>query len=153
MPANIARLYEGAFPVEERRIWNPRPEGLQLLEAREESGGFIGFITLWNLKGITYVEHFALLPECRGRGYGSKILNKIDGPVVLEVEPPQDMLTRKRIAFYERNGFTLHPDFEYMQPPYGHGLPWVRLYLMTRGSVNLTEIKNLMHKEIYGQEI
>ena len=37
-------------------------------------------------------------------------------PMVLEVELPEDALTRRRIGFYERHGLVFN-SYPYLQPP------------------------------------
>ena len=60
---------------------------------------------------MTYGEHFAVDPDERGGGYGGKALRllceELQTPVVLEVELPFDEMSRRRIGFYQRSGFTL----------------------------------------------
>ena len=78
------------------------------------------------------MEHFAIISAMRGGGLGGEAIRNFVAadpmPVILEVEPSgsNDMADR-RIAFYERCGFTGHRDFEYIQPPYSPGLPEVPL--------------------------
>ena len=71
----------------------------------------------------------------------------------LEVEPPEDELTRRRIAFYERNGFIYH-DFAYMQPALSKGQNTIPLKIMTTGDkldkTAFEEIKELLYSQVYG---
>ena len=46
------------------------------------------------------------------------------------MEPPETELTRRRIGFYERNGFVLN-DYDYVQPSLGEGKDPVPLRIMT----------------------
>lgn len=68
-------------------------------------------ITHWYLKNFIFIEHFAVSHSLRGKGMGSSILKTFiennKRPIVLEVEPPTDSISRSRIRFYERLGFTL----------------------------------------------
>jgi len=52
---------------------------------------------------------------------GSKLVQwaaALGQPLLLEVEPPVDEMTRNRILFYEGLGLTLREDIDYVQPPY-----------------------------------
>lgn len=131
-------LYHEAFPADERRPWEDFCALVRERECFEPYGIYradrwVGFITLWRLGAERYVEHFAVLPGERGTGTGSAALALLDGPLILEVEPPVDAATEARVRFYRRAGFILHDDVAYVQPPYAPGLSAVPLMLMTRG--------------------
>ncbi len=160
----VRELYYNSFPPEERRAWN----NIQQLLVTDSSpynidvvlcgGDFVGFISWWQFPTFCYVEHFAVEPTMRGEGIGSRtVLQFVENramPIVLEVELPQEgVVARRRIAFYSRNGFMAHADFEYMQPSYGKGLPSVPLMLMTVGmsvDVDLKAITQQLHEVVYG---
>lgn len=97
-------------------------------------GQFVGFNLWWNFSDVRYIEHLATFPRLRGKGYGQRILRDFfsasDVPVLLEVEPPTDDVSKRRIGFYQRTGFVLnaHP---YTHPPYKKGGAHVPLMLMT----------------------
>lgn len=162
VPDRVRKLYFESFPPEERREW---PAVERLLAARRGRmamfeiflcGRQAGFITWWNMDGFAYVEHFAVDPRYRGGGVGRNAIVSfvaaVGRPVVLEVEPASTgEMARRRIAFYERCGFTAHPVYEYIQPPYGPGLPPVPLMLMTAGGdVSLPEAASALHLHVYG---
>ena len=78
-----------------------------------------------------------------------------DRPIVLEVEPPTTETARRRIAFYERNGFSLC-ERAYVQPPYR---PWeetegLTLLLMTTApdflEEHFDEVRATIYAEVYG---
>ena len=48
------------------------------------------------------------------------IKNHFNSTVILEVELPYNEMNKRRIAFYERNGFNFN-DFEYFQVPLNEG--------------------------------
>ena len=85
----------------------------------EEHGVIQAFLAEWICLDIHYIEHFAVNPEARGQGLGTKImreyLNQIKTSLVIEVEANDTLIARRRIAFYERLGFVLS-DIEYIQP-------------------------------------
>ncbi len=116
----------------------------------------IGLLTTWTFDGFTYIEHFALAPEVRGLGYGSEALQMLIAqtprPLILEAEPPTDELTRRRIRFYERSGFTLY-DYPYLQPAYTADSQPAELRLM--GTLDtqrtpLDQVSRILHREVYG---
>ena len=145
--SNLKNLYESAFPVDERRDFRE----LEKLVADEDSpfnviffeegGDFSGFLTYWRWDDIRYFEHFAVVESLRNGGRGAVYLQnaiKMEStPVILEVEPPIDSLTKRRVAFYERNGLCLWNDIYYMQPPYGKDRNPMELKLMTYGDISL----------------
>ena len=51
-------------------------------------------------------------------------------PIILEVEPPTDNTSQRRIAFYQRLGFHLNP-YHYEQPSMQPGQPAIPLYIMS----------------------
>ena len=71
----------------------------------------VGFITYWDFDSFYYVEHFATNPALRNGGYGKRTLeylcNYLKHPIVLEVERPVEEMAKRRISFYQRQGFTL----------------------------------------------
>ncbi len=151
MPADVEDLYMQAFPEEERRLWNPRPEGLRLQIARDSADSFLGFITTWQLPGdITYVEHLAVSPALRGLGTGGRIIDMLPARVILEVELPETEEARRRIAFYERHGFRTVPEQPYLQPPYARHLPSVPMLLMVRGEFDVAQTARNLHRIVYG---
>lgn len=162
IPAELRTLYFDSFPPEERRSWESI---MELTDDRSSpfnmtvilrDGVTAGFITWWRLGGARYVEHFAIIPAMRGGGLGGEAIRNFVAadpmPVILEVEPSgsNDMADR-RIAFYERCGFTGHRDFKYIQPPYSPGLPEVPLMLMTSDkSVDLGTTAGEIRRRVYG---
>lgn len=154
-------LYISSFPEEERR---PLDSVKSLIDLRgkyhfsvvRSRGRRIGFITWWNLGKCIYVEHFAINPDLRSKGFGKAVLElfcSVHGKkgVVLEVELPgaNDMADR-RIRFYERCGFSPRNEIEYVQPPYGPGLQPVPLMLMTYGHVdNISRVAGEIHRQVY----
>ncbi|HKL71742.1 MAG TPA: GNAT family N-acetyltransferase [Marinilabiliaceae bacterium] len=116
------------------------------------------FITHWELDKFIYVEHFALSHHLRGKGMGSSVLKdfmeKYKRPIVLEVEPPTNAISRRRIRFYERLGFTLF-HWDYQQPPYRTSDDSLALLLMTSSPELLKNkngfqyVKTEIHRHVY----
>ena len=164
--AFVEELMNDAFPIEERRDndkqrantdHNPLFTVHFITDEKEDGTSVnVGFITSWNLGSFHYLEHFATGPQVRNMGYGkqvlSMVLGQMSGLIVLEVEEPEDEMTRRRIGFYERNGFKICQK-EYMQPPYrpeGNALP---LKIMFRGQESLDmdfeHVRDTIYREVY----
>ncbi len=119
----------------------------------------VGMISFWDMGDFHYIEHFAIDPPARNKGYGKQALELIrkqwDHPIVLEVEMPTNETSIRRIRFYRQTGFTLH-EIPYMQPPYRKGDAEMPMRLMTCGAISMAQdfdrIKRKIHKEVYGVE-
>lgn len=156
-------LYETAFPEIERRdseMWvnliknEPLFHPIAIIEDQE----FCGFITCWHFEDFIYVEHFAISPDKRGKRLGEKTIHWLieqnkDKNIVLEVECPNDDISRRRIGFYRRSGLELI-EREYMQPPYREGFDFLPLLLMStqpeKTKKDFDNIKMTIHKVVYG---
>lgn len=158
----IEKTYTESFPYEERRDFSLirqllRKEPDFAIIAFYKEDAYVGFINYWKLEGFYYVEHFAIDPSARNGGIGkevmSNLLNQLQAPVVLEVELPTDELSRRRIGFYERLGFSFDPT-PYQQPPYRPGEDWVDLRLMAYGDIDLQKdferVRKVIHQKVYG---
>ena len=128
-------------------------------EPRAMSQRPLGLLTTWHFEEFIYIEHFAIDPDLRSRGYGAEALKTFIAqqqcPIVLEAEPPTDELSTRRIRFYERCGLTLY-DFPYIQPAYTPESNPVELRLM--GTLNtddtpLALVSKILHREVYGLRI
>ena len=97
----LQNIYLNSFPIEERRpidqmlnLYEDNRDKFKILLCIKENER-IGFFNYWKLRDFIFVEHFAILPEFRRIGYGSKIINlfieKISLPIILEVEPPTSL--------------------------------------------------------------
>lgn len=163
--AFVEELMHTAFPPEERRDdpqqreysdHNPLFYNNIILEEDKP----IGLISYWNMDDFFYIEHFAIDPNLRNGGYGKRVLEaikeKLQGPIVLEVEKPTDEMSTRRINFYQRLEFTLH-EKPYRQPPYRQGDSGLPMLLMTYGNIDMDKdfekVRNILYKEVYGQEI
>lgn len=132
------QLMEDSFPIDERR---PRQKQLSLLlredynvYIHEIDGEIAGFLAMWDTPDFAFLEHFAVNRKFRNRGLGSKLVQALivqtDKPIVIEIEPLEGELEKRRAAFYERNGFHLS-HYGYTQPPLAKGLKPVPLVLMS----------------------
>ncbi len=158
----IGTIYIQSFPADERR------EFTQVVRLLRENRAFhltllaldsqpVGFISHWQWSHFAYIEHFAVDPTLRGSGYGAKglqlLLQQLGSPVVLEVEPPTDEWSCRRVNFYRRLGFELCSR-PYIQPPYSPDKQSVALLLMSYGAMNLDSnfdtVVAQLHGKVYG---
>lgn len=124
--AEAIALYRQSFPYHEQRENVSQAAALAHpdyhFDLIDDEDVFIGLLLYWETQDFIYVEHFCIEPTLRGRSYGQKalvLLARKGKPIVLEIDPPVDELTRRRKAFYERSGYkaNLYP---HVHPPY-HG--------------------------------
>lgn len=154
--ASLEEMYHESFPPQERRPWAQLLEGshpyfaIRVLRSR---GVVCGFVSLWQLPSMLFVEHLVVSPSMRGQGVGSKamqsLLSALEGrPLVLEIEPPESSTeAERRRCFYEQLGLELLP-YDYTQPPYTAGGEAVPLRLMASCSLTLEQI-NIIVDELY----
>lgn len=134
----IAALYESSFPFEERRSVQSMAEALgspSVYFFRIYLGDTcIGMLHCWLFDYVVYCEHFAIASLYRNRHYGQMILRTLlattPKPLLLEVEPPTDEMSTRRLNFYEREGLAVIAT-DYEQPPYHPSLPPLSLYLIS----------------------
>ena len=116
----------------------------------------VGIISFWKFDTFTYVEHFAILPTLRKRGYGAAVIKKLieeERRIILEVEKPTDETSKRRIAFYNRCGLTLC-EKKYIQPAYRNDSNEIPMHLMSCGvklDENFEYIKNSIYCTVYGK--
>ena len=104
----IYKIMEESFPIDEHR---PYLEQKKLLEkpeyaiygAGEKAGEIRGFFAVWLLDELLFVEHFAVDAAYRNSGLGTRMLEELKiltgKRLCLEVELPEDSLTKRRVAF------------------------------------------------------
>ena len=148
---------ERNFISDERRDYN---DALSLYESgKYEILHFIsgvervGFLTVWTFPDFAFAEHFVIYERYRNRGYGATALaalKKLYSKIVLEAEPPITDIAKRRLNFYERNGFVQNKK-PYMQPAYrkgGHEVPLIIMSYPTHLE-NFDEVILRIKKEAY----
>ncbi len=159
---SIFSIIEESFPADEyrdyddhKRLFDRSAFTIYVIPDDEEQS-IKAFITLWEFDDFAYIEHFAVSQKYRNQGLGGELLNylakNLNGTVCLEVEPPVTETAKRRIGFYERNGFTLN-EYPYIQPAFSKDKKPVELMIMTsNGKVSKEEfelIKSTLYKEVY----
>lgn len=164
IPEAVKATYIGSFPEDERRDWTDiaarvgAGDMIFSMYIIKRDGENVGFVTTWRLPDALYVEHLAIFPDKRSGGIGSAVLAEIaalagDRPVVLEVELPETSdEARRRISFYQRNGFTAMEEYPYFQPPYRPGGQTVPLMLMVTAPLpDPDRFVIMLHTLVYNQ--
>lgn len=122
--SRIKRIYDESFPLRERQNFNTllrlRDEGkCRFLSSRDADGGLEAFIITLECGDLVLIDYFAVDGEKRSRGAGTKAIGEFlkaekerNTRVFLEIEEVPDNADadderRRRLMFYERNGFTL----------------------------------------------
>lgn len=155
-------IMKASFPNIERRTYAGQKALLndpryRLLTETDDEGDLLGFLAAWEFPAFRFVEHIAVDPDTRGGGIGGRMMTAFlavsPKPVVLEVEPPETELQRRRVGFYERFGFLLN-DYAYLQPPLQAGQPDFPLKLMSYPRL-LTDAefdtcRETLYKHVYG---
>ena len=92
---------------------------------------FIGLLYWWQGPSFRYVEHLAIRPDLRGRNLGSALFESFcrGERVILEIDPPRDEISTRRLGFYRRLGFHDSP-LPYVHPSYSRPFEPHRLVLM-----------------------
>ena len=151
---------EKNFIPEERR---DREDARKLMTAGEytvyhviDGDSKVGFITVWELGAFAYVEHFITYEKFRNSGYGGEalsLLKEMYRNIVLEAEPPIGEMPKRRLAFYERNGFCRNEQY-YFQPPYREGGNGVELVLMSYPTLlsDFYAVARDIYAKVYGRE-
>lgn len=157
--ASIYKMLEQSFPEPEYRDYEGqlrlfrKPEyGVYVMRDGEE---LMAMAAVYEFDDLIFIEHLAVAPERRNSGIGATMLREIRGfgkTMCLEVEPPDTDMCRRRIGFYERNGFTLN-HWPYMMPSLGPGKPEVELMIMTTcGELSHDEfcrVRDTLYKHVY----
>lgn len=105
-PSHEVRTYE----EQKGLLDNPK---FHIYVMEDAVGAVKAFISVWDVANHGFVDHFAVSPQFRNEGLGSKILEELrqllDCLLFLEVDLPETEIAKRRIGFYERNGYTLNP--------------------------------------------
>lgn len=157
----VWEIMEISFPPEERRKREKQRELLEkeeyLLYGAKQEEHLLGFLAAWELGSFLFIEHFAVSPEARNSGIGHQMLQELQAKghqkIVLEVELPEEELARRRIRFYERNGFFFN-EYPYEQPAMSEDSHAIPLRIMSAGEP-LTEeefcrVREVLYRRIYG---
>ena len=158
----VFSIIEQSFPTDEYRTFEEHKELLkepgyciyvQHTPHQETVGAFLA---VWEFADFVYIEHFAIDSALRGNGIGSAVIQEahqlFSKQICLEVELPTTNLAKRRIAFYERNGFFLNV-YPYMQPPISKGKNELPLLIMTSeeriDQKRFGHIQQMLYQRVY----
>lgn len=152
----LLSLMNSAFPDTERRTDKGQrmlfSHPLYRVHTLEEDGKILAFMAAWALPGLTFFEHFAVDPSLRNQGVGGRFLDELlsraEKPAVLEVELPEEELSRRRVGFYRRHGMHLN-ERDYAQLPLRPGDSSTPMFLMSWPDMLSDEEFVRIRKEIY----
>ncbi|MGN0298817.1 MAG: GNAT family N-acetyltransferase [Lachnospiraceae bacterium] len=156
----VYALMEISFPYDEYRGYEEQKELLKqpnyTVYVLPDDDNIKAFITVYQFENFAFVEHFAVKPSYRNSGIGAAILQELSillqCQICLEVELPETEVAKKRIKFYERNGFYLN-NYPYVQPPFSEDKCAIPLFIMTTNhplnEAEFNYIKSVLFKEVY----
>ncbi|MEG0024327.1 MAG: GNAT family N-acetyltransferase [Akkermansia sp.] len=132
-------IYTRSFPLHEQRSIQDLPDALAHPDFRYEivltdTRQMAAILCYWETHTFVYIEHFAVNSQMRGLGIGQFLLDdlkhKVSVPVILEIDPPIDDISKRRLEFYRRSHFITNEQFDYIHPPYtSDGVPFPLLVL------------------------
>lgn len=136
------KLLAVSFPATERRSGEFQRKVMlhpdYRLSAIMDGDKPVGVAGYFDAPDFVYFENFCIDPDKRNGGYGSQTLKllteNIVKPFILEVELPTDDLTRRRIAFYKRNGMVQNT-YYHVQPHYRKTDADLPLAVMSYGKI------------------
>lgn len=158
----IFSILENSFPPDEYRTYEDQkvllnnPNYTVYVIPDDKSDCIKAFITVWKFEDFAFIEHFAVNPVYRNQGLGSLILretmNLLQCQICLEVELPETDLAKRRIGFYERNGFFVN-HYPYIQPSYAKDKQPIPLLIMTSGNCisndQFDNVQKTIFREVY----
>ncbi len=161
----VYSMMEESFPVDERRTYEEQKALLDnemysiYILPDTENDNIKAFIAIWRFDDFAFVEHFAVSSLYRNGGLGALILQEVkkflSSMICLEVELPEEEMAKRRIGFYERNGF-YYNEYEYMQPAISKDRNEIPLRIMTTGGKvtedRFNEMKDILYQYVYGVE-
>lgn len=154
----LTLLYREAFPQEERRneeqLFRLVDEKREMVFNAIETGGELaGLFVYWEFGDFYYLEHLAVYPEMRNKKIGQQVLDYVRGHLkgdrFLEVEPPLSDMARRRLNYYQRNGYEV-VDKDYEQPSYDGEREGIPLWIMSNSTnVDVRKAVQKIKEEVY----
>ena len=162
----VFNIMKNSFPSDEYRSYSAQKQLLHEKRYRlycvKNNGNISAFVAIWVFDSFLFVEHIAVESCMRGKGTGTYILRALSQmynmPICLEVEPPADDVTCRRINFYRKNGFCLN-EYDYVQPAMDVGKNEIPLMIMSSGNLlsenEFDRVKDTLYHFIYktGEQI
>lgn len=149
------QILSNNFPTKEIKEYNYTKDtfhaGLYQVLTLKDNDQIVGIMSFYQHDDFRFIDYFAIDGSLKGKGMGSKMLqyfiNLDDKMVILEVEHPEDEQSKRRIAFYQRNGLYLNDQFEYFVPPVRNLKHRLYFHLMS----SKRKINNIEFEKYYPQ--
>lgn len=149
------QILSNNFPTKEIKEYNYMKDtfhaGLYQVLTLKDNDQIVGIMSFYQHDDFRFIDYFAIDGSLKGKGMGSKMLqyfiNLDDKMVILEVEHPEDEQSKRRIAFYQRNGLYLNDQFEYFVPPVRNLKHRLYFHLMS----SKQKINNIEFEKYYPQ--
>lgn len=161
----VYALFEKAFPLAELRPYEFMKKlfinNEFIIYSYRQNQCIVGALIVWEFSDFVYLENFAVDESLRGQGIGSYFLTEAkkiypEKLIVLEVEEPIDTMTKRRVAFYERNQYILNP-YHFIQPALRDNVSKVELMFMSYPTAidvyTFDQIKKQIFRVVYHQGI
>lgn len=135
----VWRLYSDSFPEHERRRISSHTRASEDNDFHTymavDNGNLLAILFYWQYDSTIYIEHIAVSPTMRGKNIGSTLLREFieqnkNFSFILEIEPPVDEITKRRLSFYEKLGFRFN-DYDYTHPSYNKKGPDHKLNILS----------------------
>ena len=126
---SFREIYAVSFPVHEQRDERQQEEAFEdkryHIVIKTDEDKLVSFIAYWDFKDYVYIEHLAVNPELRGQNKGCELMEDfaefISKTIILEIDPPVDDVSKKRLKFYKKMGYEVNP-YIHFHPAYKEGL-------------------------------
>ena len=149
------QILSNNFPTKEIKEYNYMKDtfhaGLYQVLTLKDNDQIVGIMSFYQHDDFRFIDYFAIYCSLKGKGMGSKMLqyfiNLDDKMVILEVEHPEDEQSKRRIAFYQRNGLYINDQFEYFVPPVRNLKHRLYFHLMS----SKRKINNIEFEKYYPQ--
>lgn len=149
------QILSNNFPTKEIKEYNYMKDtfhaGLYQVLTLKDNDQIVGIMSFYQHDDFRFIDYFAIDGSLKGKGMGSEMLqyfiNLDDKMVILEVEHPEDEQSKRRIAFYQRNGLYLNDQFEYFVPPVRNLKHRLYFHLMS----SKQKINNIEFEKYYPQ--
>lgn len=149
------QILSNNFPTKEIKEYNYMKDtfhaGLYQVLTLKDNDQIVGIMSFYQHDDFRFIDYFAIDGSLKGKGMGSEMLqyfiNLDDKMVILEVEHPEDEQSKRRIAFYQRNGLCLNDQFEYFVPPVRNLKHRLYFHLMS----SKRKINNIEFEKYYPQ--
>lgn len=149
------QILSNNFPTKEIKEYNYMKDtfhaGLYQVLTLKDNDQIVGIMSFYQHDDFRFIDYFAIDGSLKGKGMGCKMLqyfiNLDDKMVILEVEHPEDEQSKRRIAFYQRNGLYLNNQFEYFVPPVRNLKHRLYFHLMS----SKRKINNIEFEKYYPQ--